>query len=173
MGKTDKDAPYRVLKARQGTVHHDHSSGPCDLGVPGLMTWRDNRNHWKSCAKRVEVPVVCTKTEPYLGRYGVRTCYMNLTRWEWRDGIEVPVREWVSCVGHPDELRRDPTIPCVCDTWVYARCEIWADDRNKFNNREKGKGDYVEWSTPRSRRAATRKSKLTAIREGLTEAEEA
>jgi hypothetical protein len=134
MSKTDKTRPLWVQNAEHGHIDHDHADGVCVVSHDQRDRWPHNRrNHYRRCAKRVEVEYYCTKDEPYRGRGGhywrrgwdLQTCWTLVRNCEcpipedWKREDHGCTSRWirVKCTGPHTRIETDNSIPCVCDDW--------------------------------------------------------
>lgn len=124
MSHTDKDRPFWVQNQESGIIDHDHRHGVCIVGIDKSIQWSSFRNHYRHCAKRVEVVTRCWKDEPnkfydWRNKRYVYTCW----KWEYKCDPAPVEFHWhiycekdyyVECIGHK-RIEHHDEIPCSCD----------------------------------------------------------
>jgi hypothetical protein len=164
MSRTDKDRPYRIRILDEPTIHHDHTRGECRVG-DRYARYQRNRNHYRTCAKRVVVHYTCAKDDPERPRYAQRlnkpVCWSSVCACPipdaWRaEPHDCTNRVRTQCLGHT-RIERDPEIPCVCDDFPEPETCYYVSPPDRRFDMFGGGGvprDFVNatWHGPERRR---------------------
>lgn len=172
MSRTDHHTTFR-LASQYGRVEHNHATGEC------IIEDAANRFRWShQCKKTVKGVEFCTKDKPNYGCWVMTYNYVTKPdgSFVYRDNpitgeiervLDDEPYTWKRCNGHAAWIR-DESIACQCDTWgPRPTCFRYPLDINTRHwNHEKGKGDDIQYSTPKSRRLCTKTATRKAIKEG-------